>query len=61
MRDACCTVAGAIKSIRSLEELEGFTNMIRNAPDGVKTKQPTKLEWQEIADLKIQMQKGRSR
>lgn len=57
MSRRCATVSSAIETIKTLAELEAFTDMIRNPPKGVVTKQPTEAEWQEMAQLKIMLQK----
>lgn len=57
MSRRCATVSDAILTIETLAELEAFTQMILHPPSGVVTKQPTKSEWREIAQLKIRMQK----
>lgn len=51
------TVAEALDQIRSLEELEGFSQMLFNPPAGVKVKSYTEDDQRRIAQMKIEFQK----
>jgi hypothetical protein len=46
--------------ITSLEELEGFAEMLRNPPAGVEVKEATEADWAAIAERKIQYLKRRA-
>lgn len=51
----CATMRECLDGIDTLEELEGFTDAIRNP--AIKTLQPTDAEWREIAEMKIRFQR----
>ena len=55
MKEKCGTVMQALASIRSMDEMDGFTDVLRNHP-GAKT--VTNDEWAAIARRKIELQKG---
>ncbi|WP_306150685.1 hypothetical protein [Roseovarius sp. MMSF_3281] len=55
-QEKCATVSEALDNIGSLAELEGFTDHIRNPIAGMDVKQPTKSEWQRIAQMKLRFQ-----
>lgn len=53
-RERCATVAEALETLRTLDELEGYVAAIRNP--ALRTDEPTKDEWDRIAHMRIQMQ-----
>ena len=55
----CRTVRECLDGMRTLEEIEGFTDALRN-PD-LPTLEPTEAEWREIAGMKIRFQQRRQR
>lgn len=58
MKDGSATIAKALASITSLEELEGFIATLKDP--SIQTKKPTTNEWHQIADKKLRMQRGKT-
>lgn len=55
MIERCSTIAEALRSIRSLEELEGFMAQIAINPEG-NGKQPTEADRQRMATMRAEFE-----
>lgn len=53
----CATIADALETMPSLEEVDAFAEALRNPPPGTVAKPVTEAEWALIARYKITLQK----